>query len=153
MCDIVVVLLWYWCDIVVISVWYWCYMFVVLISWCDNNMISMCCCCAIVVITLWFRCDMYAIVMTYWCNTDGNSLWYALIRNYCYNVLISNGYRYRLVLIMIWTRWAIDLGLILRHVEPHPPTTSLSPVGWSYRYICMFSVGIHSPAPECKSIR
>ena len=138
-CD--VILMWYRCDNDVITMWCWCYIDVIPVRHrydivslrrCDTDDM------------MWYRCDINVILLLYCCYTDVISMWYR-----CYIDVIPMWYRCDIDVILMLYRCYTDVinvgsmsdRCLVRRCEtlnPPPPTTSLSPVGWSYRYICLY---------------
>ena len=147
--------MWQRCDLDAISTWYWCY----------TDVISMWCRCDIDAIPVWYvfdtddismmryRCDADVItcdidVMPVWYSCDADVISLLLLWYRCDTDVIHMWYRCGLLCCcdadVIPMQFRCDYtvssmtsmcGPMLRHVEPPAPTTSLSPVGWSYRYI------------------
>ena len=113
-CDIVLIVMQTWCSIDVILLWYWCES----LRWCFGV-------CVCVVISLWYWCEVGLILMRLRCDIDVILLWVK------WWDAVWMPWRCDADVILVW--YCCDKRWDVPRVLP-PPTTSLSPVGWSYRY-------------------
>ena len=124
---------------------------------CDTDMIPNRYRCDTAFIMMWYRCDpllfnkdmippRYRCDTAVWyrCDIDVMLVWYC-----CDTAVISMGFRCVVLwyccdidLIVLWLMWcrcdyddnSVCDRVVVRTLKSPPPTTSLSPVGWSYRY-------------------
>ena len=87
---------------------------------------------------VWYSCDTDVIsllLLWYRCDTDVIHVWYRCGMLCCCDAdVIPMQFRCDYTVSSMTSM----CGPMLRHVEPPAPTTSLSPVGWSYRYIYIY---------------
>ena len=124
------------CDIDVIPVWY---VFdtddISMMRYrCDADVIT----CDIDAMPVWYSCDtdvLSLLLLWYRCDTDVIHMWYRCGMLCCCDAdVIPMRFRCDYTVSSMTSM----CGPMLRHVEPPAPPTSLSPVGWSYRYICVY---------------